>query len=223
MRPDPRSSLTRGRTLDHAAALYDLCQPFVMLGREGRLQQKMLNQLRPAPDWRVLDLGCGTGTLTARLAAKLPQGLALGIDAAARMIDVARRKRATLNCRFEVAAAESLPYGANEFDAVVSSLFFHHVDSELKAGALREALRVLKPGGQLLICDMHRPYTLSGWIVSLAARWLFRQSEIAENIAGLMPDMINAAGFEQVAVCDQALGYLTTWSARKPWSDHAES
>ena len=68
MRPDPRSSLTRGRTLDHAAALYDLCQPFVMLGREGRLQQEMVNQLRPAPDWRVLDLGCGTG-LSARRSA----------------------------------------------------------------------------------------------------------------------------------------------------------
>ena len=87
-------------------------------------------------------------------------------------------------CRFEVAAAEDLPYEDGSFDAVVSSLFFHHVDLDLKAKALAEARRVLRPQGKLVIADMHIPTTWMGALVSRVSRWFFMQPQIGENIRG---------------------------------------
>jgi ubiquinone/menaquinone biosynthesis C-methylase UbiE len=62
-------------------------------------------------DW-ILDLGCGTRLLTRMITDQLDAeagGVSVGIDAAARMIQVARKKRGNKNCRFDVVAAEFLP------------------------------------------------------------------------------------------------------------------
>ena len=119
------------------------------MGRQAAYNRQIIALLSLQKQHRVLDLGCGTGALTRAIGDRLDAaagGMALGIDAAAAMIRVATKKRASTTCRFEVAAAESLPYDAASFDAVVSSLFFHHVDRDLKERALREAFRVLRPG-----------------------------------------------------------------------------
>ena len=180
---------TRGRTLDHAAAVYDIVEPIVMLGCEDRLHRNIASRLAPLPDHRILDLGCGTGTLTAMIARYLDAGAggeALGIDAAAAMIEAARNKRASDTCSFQVAAAEHLPFDDQTFDSVISSLFFHHVDYELKNRSLAEAFRVLKPGGRIIIADMHTPSGLFGAAISYSACWMLRQPEIRENIEGAL-------------------------------------
>jgi ubiquinone/menaquinone biosynthesis C-methylase UbiE len=82
------------------------------------------------------------------------------------MIRVARKKRAGPTCRFEVAAAEDLPFENASFDAVVSSLFFHHVPLDLKEKAFAEAWRVLRTSGKLIVADMHTPTTWMGALVS---------------------------------------------------------
>lgn len=157
------------------------------------------------PGHRVLDLGCGTGVLTSRIAEHLDAeagGICIGIDAAAKMIRVARRKRGTRTCRFDVAAAEDPPYERESFHAVVSSLFFHHLPLDLKEKALLEARRVLRPGGQLVVADMHTPARWIGALVSHMSRWFFLQPQIGENIRGVMPGLIEKAGFERpVRVC----------------------
>ncbi len=217
MRPD--SAPTRGRTLDHAAAVYDLCEPLFMLGRQAEYNRRIIDLLELEPKHRVLDIGCGTGALTRGIADRVDPaagGLCAGIDAAAAMIEVARKKRATAACRFEVAAAEKLPYRDCEFDAAVSSLFFHHVNRKLKESALREAFRVLRPGGKLIVADMHAPTTLFGRIVAHAARWLLLQPEIGENTAGILPDMIAAAGFAPPRLEAMYFGYIALFFTVKP-------
>lgn len=108
------------------------------------------------PGEAVLDIGCGAG-VDSLVAAHLvgPSGRVVGVDVTEEMII---RARANLdltdlsNVRFEVAAADALPFPDREFDVVISNGVFNlTVDKEQ---ALREARRVLKPGGRLMLADM---------------------------------------------------------------------
>ena len=106
----------------------------------------------PAPR-RVLDVGCGTGYLLGRLAARAPRAEALaGIDAAPAMIAVAAAAATDSRLRVAVGAAERLPWPAGTFDLVVSTTSFDHW-ADQRAG-LTECSRVLAPGGCLILADL---------------------------------------------------------------------
>jgi len=213
-----KSIPTRGRTLDHAAFIYDFVEPILMLGKQNEYDRNIVSLLELTPADRVLDLGCGTGVLTRMIADQLNAeagGVSLGIDAAAKMINVARKKRESEACYFEVAAAEELPFENAFFDAVVSSLFFHHVPLDLKEKSLLEAFRVLRPQGRLVIADMHIPTTWMGALVSHVSRWFFLQPQIGENIRGVLPSLIEKAGFDPPKNVCNYFGYIAIFMSQK--------
>ena len=113
-----------------------------------------LGPIRPGET--VLDIGCGAGVDTL-IAARLvgPTGRVAGVDATPEMIARARANLALVgfnNVSFEVAAAEALPFPDREFDVVISNGVINlTIDKE---AALREAHRVLKRGGRLMVADM---------------------------------------------------------------------
>jgi len=140
----------------HRSRLYDLIG-----GRFIRTTDaEILARAGVARGDRVLDVGTGPGYLAlaaSRLVA--PGGTAIGIDASPEMIARARTRaeRAHSEAEYRVATAEALPFEDDSFDVVVSRLVFHHLPGDVKRQALTEMLRVLRPGGRLLIVDFASP------------------------------------------------------------------
>ena len=114
---------------------------------------------RVRPHDRVVDLACGTGDLAFAAAALAPAGEVVGVDAAPRMIDLARERAARTtrlsNVRFEVGDASKLDLPNASVDVLTAGYAFRNVPDH--RASVCEAARVLKPGGLLVTLDFYRP------------------------------------------------------------------
>lgn len=152
---------TRGRTI-HWASLYDVVVRLLFLGKEREFREMVVELAGVQPGDRVLDLGCGTGSLTMVAGARVgPGGEVHGIDAAPEMIDVARHKAAKMEMEadFRVGLIEDIPFPDDYFDLVLSSFVLHHLPDDLKRKGFVETYRVLKPGGRFVAVDFEPPTT----------------------------------------------------------------
>ena len=212
--------VTRGRHLNHVAWLYDPLVERLSFGRERKFREKTMAWMDISPTDRILDVGCGTGSLTLLLAERInpAAGMISGIDAAPRMIAIARQKAAKKNivADFQVGIAESLAFADQSFNWVVNSMFTHHINTGLKEKAFAEMYRVLKPGGMLLTADIDRPTTLPGRLLGWAGRYLLLQPELEDNLRGLLPDFMHRAGFRQVEKKEHLYGLVSFFTAQKP-------
>lgn len=109
--------------------------------------------LQLSPGQRVLDLGCGLGGATFPLGEIVgPLGLAVGVDISSAMVDVAMgRSNGRAGMEFRVGEACAIPYPDHYFDAARCERVFLYLPDRL--GAIREMMRVVKPGGRVLLID----------------------------------------------------------------------
>jgi trans-aconitate 2-methyltransferase len=166
-------------------------------------------------DEQLLDVGCGDGKLTARIAAMLPRGAALGVDASADMVAYAQRQFGAdvwPNLRFEVADARRLEFGPR-FDRVVSFNALHWVPQQDEA--LRGIRRALKPQGQAHLRLVTRADLTSLEEVAEAVR---KAPAWAADFAGFADPYLRLDASQYAALAkNQGLKLLSSHSAMKRW------
>ncbi|WP_281973673.1 methyltransferase domain-containing protein [Ruegeria faecimaris] len=120
-----------------------------------RRRQVSFDALCPSPGETILDIGCGNGLLTAELARAVgSDGCVIGIDPSTDMTAAAKERCSDYaNVEFRAGAANSLPIENESADKAVSVQVFEYIEDV--DGALADTLRCVKPGGRLVISDLH--------------------------------------------------------------------
>jgi ubiquinone/menaquinone biosynthesis C-methylase UbiE len=173
--------------------LYD---PILKWGmREEIFKQRLVQRANLQPNMDVLDLGCGTGTLTVMLKQAAPLANITGVDGDPQVLSIAQSKaeQANLSIRWAKGMAFDLPYPDHSFDVVTSSLVIHHLTAPDKFRAFQEVRRVLRPGGYLHIVDFGPPFSL---LTCIQGALMKNLEETADNFAGHILPLLKKAGFQ---------------------------
>jgi ubiquinone/menaquinone biosynthesis C-methylase UbiE len=210
------------RILESAPRRYDLGMRLLTLGGVGRAYDRLAAHVEEGQ--RVLDVGCGTGALALRMAQRGARVKA--IDVSAEMLALAERRAAEAGLAdrialVEMGVAELDGERAGTYDVVSSGLCLSELSDDEVAYTLRQARRVLVPGGLLLVADEVTPQSVVArvlrWLVRtplVALTWLVTQqtSHAVADLAG----RVAAAGFEVLSQRRSGLGDFAEIVARAP-------
>jgi ubiquinone/menaquinone biosynthesis C-methylase UbiE len=182
---------SKGISLDYLAEHYDKITPT----HKSRFRKKQIGMLNLRKGEKVLEVGCGTATLSI-LAKQVAgeTGTVEGIDLARKMLAKAQGKARSshLQIGFKCASIDALPYPDECFDAVISSFMFHHLPVEIKKRGLEEVYRVLKRGGRFFLSDFGSPHYLTIPIMYLMLIWM---APTRYQLFGKLPGLIEESRF----------------------------
>lgn len=223
---------------DSIAPAYDLMNRMMTFGIDRRWRRRCVDTVaRSHPD-RILDLATGTGDLAVELAEKMPHALVTGADLSEGMIHIGQEKVAVKGLKtrvtFIVADALSLPFDDNAFDAVTIAFGVRNFENLDKGYA--EMLRVLRPGGRLMVLELTPPssrlvkpfYKLyTRRIIPLVGRLVSKDtraySYLPESVAAVparddMTRIMASVGFADCRWDSLTFGVATIYTAVKPTS-----
>lgn len=203
------SEKSKGISLDHASSYYDMITP----AEKSRIRRRQIEMIHLREGEKVLEVGCGTAVLS--ILAKLAvgeTGEVEGIDLAPRMISRAneKAKEANLEINFQVASIDDLPYQDEYFDAVISSMMFHHLPLEVKKKGLGEVHRVLNKGGRFFLTDFCSPHWVTIPLMYFMLIWM---SSTRYQLFGKLPLLIKEMGFGNVKLLKK--GYFLEYYLMK--------
>jgi demethylmenaquinone methyltransferase/2-methoxy-6-polyprenyl-1,4-benzoquinol methylase len=217
------------KVLESVPKRYDLGIRVLTLGQADRAYDRLAAHI--APGQRVLDIGCGTGALTVRAAQRGAH--VVGIDVNAQMLEIAERRvdarlgEVDVELR-EMGVAELDGEAAESYDVVMSGLCLSELTDGERTFALREAYRLLEPGGLLLLADEVIPQNaikrLLHWSIRLPLALLtcLLTQTTTRPLKGLqgkgaLPE-VQATGFAVESMYLTCLGDFIELVARKPRS-----
>ena len=145
----------------------------------------------------VVDIGCGTGSLSIPIAGQLPKTRVVGVDGDPEVLDIARGKPGAEAVEWTEGLAGSLPIGDGTADVVVTSLVLHHLPLATKRELLVDARRILRPGGRLIVADWAAPQDVVASAGFALLQMLDGFATTNDNRRGLIPRLIVQAGFPE--------------------------
>ena len=185
----------------------------------------LLPHLRPG--MRVIDVGCGPGSITRGLADRVAPGEVVGVDASAEVLDVARHEASTAtNLRYQQSSVYQLPFADASFDVAFAHQVLQHLADP--AAAIREMLRVLVPAGLVAVRDVDwgsiAYWPVDPWIdrfIDVHARtWTRNGGE--PRMGRRLRALFNAAAVADVEINSSVWAYATAEQTRQWGESYAE-
>ncbi len=217
-----------GRMFDQIAGRYDLLNRLMSMGIDQSWRRKTVVAMELPSNARVLDLATGTGDLALMIARMYPDAQVVGTDPSPRMLEIGveKARRAGLADRVQLREgdAQALSFDDDAFDACCIAFGIRNVPDRAKA--LREMVRVTKPGGRIAVLELSEPRV---GLLSPVARFHVRQvipllggmlsgsreyRYLQQSIAAFPPseefgDQLRAAGLKVVEVKPFTFGACT--------------
>lgn len=211
--------ITKGYLCPEAAITYDPITQYALLPNEGWVRQGLIDAIQSCPR-RILDLGCGTGSMTRLLKQTFPGAEVTGLDLSPYMLAVAESKAQdeNLEIRWCQAQAEHTGFPEASFDVVTASLLLHETPPAIAQAILREAHRLLTVGGELVLLDGNQKALRQTPILTE----IFEEPYLQDYALGNLDAWMGAAGFGAVRSQDHWLVHQITRGVKGLHEAHPE-
>lgn len=213
-----QESFIRALNYKWLTPIYDSLVAFTI--RESTFKRYLVEQAGILDGHNVLDVGCGTATMTLLIKQTHPAAHVFGIDADPDILERAQEKarQSGLAITLDQGMSYQLPYADEQFDRVLSSLLFHHLTRDRKIETLKEIHRVLRPEGELHVADWGKASNKAMRAAFLLVQLLDGFGTTTDNVHGLLPVLMEGAGFVEVEETRRLVtvfGTLSLYRARK--------
>lgn len=178
-----------------AAITYDLVTAFASPPNETWIRQQLVAAIECQPKM-ILDLGCGTASMTLMLKQAYPQATVIGLDLSTHMLAIADHKarKAKLEIDLLHGLAESTGLKSADFDLVTVSFLLHETPVKISQLILQECFRLIKPGGELIVLDgSQKILRRADWLIKL-----FKEPYSKVYANGSVDNWMKMAGFDWV-------------------------
>jgi ubiquinone/menaquinone biosynthesis C-methylase UbiE len=197
---------------EDVAWLYAFCREYVFRDDTARIISALWPSGPPSPSTELIELGCGPGFYSRRLAQRFPQILVIGADRSANQLAWARTRAASLcarNCVFERVNVLELPFHDGRFEVLIASRLFTVLPNQSRA--VSEIYRVLKSGGRCFIAEPRYSFWAS---IPLVAMWLLARSTHFRNgyCEPRKARVFSADAFRELFV-------MHSWKSIRTWQD----